>query len=216
MNSLAVSLLSLLVATSLGCTKASSTNEQGIAPQPTPTPQTVGDVTVEIAGVTLGDDCGGAAVLPPPAPAAVSPARRPPGEAPSAVADNNARYRCNQTSVQLAVRATNTTGATPMKIKKVELLDADGKVLGELASSAPMRWSAKGAYEAWDQNIAPNDAAQVSYVLASPAWNTMEGGTYGQANKMFQLRVTVALGAKDRVIEKTAIRPTIMPPAVPT
>jgi hypothetical protein len=207
-------LLSLLVALSLGCTKATSTNDQGVAPQPKP--QTVGDVTVEIAGVTLGDDCGAGSMPPPPMPAAPATRAAPkPGDPPSVVADNN-RYRCQQTSVQLAIHATNTAGATPVKIKKVELLDADGKVLGELAASSPMRWSDKGTYEAWDQNIAPNEQAAISYMLASPAWNSMEGGQYGQANKMFQLRVTVAIGAKDRVIEKKAIQPTIMPPAVPT
>ena len=213
MTSISASLLSLLVALSLGCTKATSTNDQGVAPQPKP--QTVGDVAVEIAGVTLGDDCG-AGSMPPPPPMRAAPSK--PAEAPatpSVVADN-ARYRCQQTSVQLAFHATNTSGATPVKIKKVELLDAAGKVLGELAASSPMRWSEKGTYEAWDQNIAPNEHASISYMLASPAWNSMEGGQYGQANKMFQLRVTVAIGAQDRVIEKKAIQPTIMPPAVPT
>jgi hypothetical protein len=212
-TSIAAPLLSLLVALSLGCTKAPSTSEQGVAPQP----QTVGDVSVEIAGVTLGDDCGTGWMPPPPATPAKRAAPSQPSEqdAPSAV-NSGARYRCQQTSVQLAVHATATSGATPVKIKKVELLDADGKVLGELAASSPMRWSDKGTYEAWDQNIAPNEHAAISYVLASPAWNAMEGGQYAQANKMFQLRVTVAIGPKDRVIEKKAIQPTIMPPAVPT
>ncbi len=214
MTSIGASLLSVLVSLSLGCTKASSTNEQGVAPQPQPTPQTVGDVSVEIAAVTLGDDCGSGSMPAPPA----SPARRAPSTEPAtpSVVAESTRYRCQQTSVQLAVHATNTSGATPVKIKKVELLDASGKVLGELAASSPMRWSDKGTYDAWDQNIAPNEQAAVSYVLASPAWNAMEGGQYAQANKMFQLRVTVAIGAKDRVIEKKAIQPTIMPPAVPT
>ncbi len=220
MTSIATSFLSLLLALSLGCTKATSTNEQGVAPQPKPAPQTVGDVTVEIAGVTLGDDCGSGWTPPPPAsPAMRAPANRPPSDAPatpSAAQGPNDRYRCQQTSVQLAVHATDIPGATPVAIKKVELLDADGKVLGELAASSPMRFSAKGLYEAWDQNIAPNEHAAVSYMLASPAWHAMEGGQYGQANKMFQLRVTVAIGTKDRVIEKKAIQPTIMPPAVPT
>lgn len=216
MTTTSASLLSLLVALSLGCTKATSTNEQGVAPQPTP--QTAGDVSVEIAGVTLGDDCGSGWTPPPPVVAApatrAAPSKAP--TTPSAVATSGDRYRCQQTSVQLALHATNTSGATPVKIKKVELLDADGKVLGELAASSPMRWSDKGTYAAWDQNIAPNEHAAISYMLASPAWNAMEGGQYAQASKMFQLRVTVAIGPKDRVIEKKAIQPTIMPPAVPT
>ncbi len=219
MTSLAGSFLAILLALTPGCTKATSTNDQGVAPQPKPQPQTVGDVTVEIAGVTLGDDCGPSATPPPP-PAAVTPAKRAPGsppatQAPGAVQES-ARYRCQQTSVQLAVHAGDLPAATPVTIKKVELLDAEGKVLEPLAASSPMRWSEKGAYEAWDQKIAPNEHAAVSYVLATPHWDALPGGMYGQANKQFQLRVTVAIGAKDQVIEKKAIQPTMMPPPVPT
>jgi len=202
-------LLPLLLA--FGCTKAAPTNEQGVAPRPKP----AGDVGVEISGVTLGDDCGSSFTPPAPAKrAANAPAADQP-TTPSAVAEPS-RYRCQQTSVQLAVHATAIPGATPVKIKKVELLDADGKLISELAATSPMRWSDKGAYTAWDQTIAPNDDAAISYMLASPAWHAMEGGQYAQANKMFQLRVTVAIGTADKVIEKKAIQPTIMPPAVPT
>lgn len=217
MTSTSASLLSILLALSLGCTKATSTNEQGVAPQPKP--QTVGDVSVEIAGVTLGDDCGSNWTPPPPPAPAQPPATKvAPSDSPAtpSVVQQNARYRCQQTSVQLAVHATDITGATPVKVTKVELLDANGKLLGELAASSPMRFSDKGVYEAWSQTIAPNEHASVSYVLASPAWHAMEGGQYGQANKMFQVRVTVAIGAKDKVLEKKAIQPTMMPPAVPT
>lgn len=218
MTSLARSFLSISLALSLGCTKATSTSDQGVAPQPKPQPQTVGDVMVEIAGVTLGDDCGGGVVPPPPP---VTPAKRAPGNPPADIAapgavTENARYRCQQTSLQLAVRAGDLPAATPVAIKKVELLDAEGKVLEALAASSPVWWSEKGAYEPWDQKIAPNQLAAVSYVLTTPHWDTMPGGMYGQANKQFQVRVTVAIGAKDQVIEKKAIQPTMMPPAVPT
>jgi len=217
------------------CTKATSAGDDGVgvAPPPRPQPQPQGDVSVELSGVTLGDDCGGTPPANPPKPSKTAaaapaepaslapPARRAPGT-PSAVAADCAEpgcgggYACQQTSIQLALRATGTSAATPIQIKRVELLDAKGVSLGELTATSPTRWSDAGSYQAWDQSLAPNEQAAVSYVLSSPAWHAMEGGQWAQTGKMFQVRVTVLVGAKDRVIEKKAIQPTIMPPPMPT
>ena len=192
-------------------------------------PPPKGDVTVELSGVTLGDDCGASWTPPPPvnrpaSPAkaaaasesmqdpAAAPARRPPGTAPAQYAPSY----CQQTSIQLALHATGTSAPTPIKIKKVELLDANGKFVVELTASGPTRWSDAGSYQTWDQTVAPNEEAAVSYVLSSPAWHSMEGGQYAQTGKTFQVRVTVLVGAKDRVVEKKAIQPAMMPPPVPT
>jgi hypothetical protein len=233
------SALCLLLATNLGCTKAGSATDDdgaGVAPRPQPQPQPQGDVIVELSGVTLGDDCGTGWTPPPPAPmptpskapaesrSQVAPQRRAPG-GPAAMAPADCaepgcggghNRACQQTSIQLALRATGTTAPTPIRIKKVELLDAKGASLGELTATSPTRWSTAGSYQAWDQSIAPGEQAAVSYVLSSPAWHSMEGGEWGQTGKMFQVRVTVLVGAKDRVIEKKAIQPTIMPPPMPT
>lgn len=224
-----------LFALGLGCTKQTSGSDQGVAP-PQPAPPPAGDVTIELAGITLGDDCGGGWTPPPPAtattppastatvsvapatPAVVSPSRGPAAPSKCAAGADCGGYTraCQQTSVQLAMQAKGGTTPTTIRIKKVELLDASGKLLAELASSAPTRWTDAGSYQPWDQTIAPGAQLAVSYILASPAWGSMEGGMYGQANKTFQVRVTVLVGTKDRVIEKKAIQPTIMPPAVPT
>lgn len=228
--------LFLLLAACIGCTKTTSAGEEGVAPPPRPEPN--GDISVELSGVTLGDDCGASWTPPPPtnrpapktagAPSAPSeavtgmaPSRRAP-DSPSAVAadcegPNCGGYRaCQQTSIQLALHAAGITTATPIRIKKVELLDAKGASLGELTATSPTRWSDAGSYQAWDQTVAPGEQAAVSYVLSSPTWHAMEGGQYAQTGKTFQVRVTVLVGAKDRVIEKKAIQPTIMPPPVPT
>ena len=225
--------LCCLLALGLGCTKQTSGSDQGIAPPP-PTPAPTGDVTIELAGITLGDDCGGDWTPPPPAtapaattppastapasPAAVSPSRGPAAPSSCAVGANcgGSTRACQQTSVQLSMQAKGGTTPTTIRVKKVELLDSSGKLLAELASRAPMKWTDAGSYQPWDQTIAPGAQLAVSYTLASPAWGSMEGGMYGQANKTFQVRVTVLVGTKDRVIEKAAIQPTIMPPAVPT
>jgi hypothetical protein len=230
-------ILSLLLAVCTSCTKATSAGDEGAGAKPRPQP---GDLTVELSGVTLGDDCGASWTPPPPAAPRTAAATEPPSEAPSAapmrraapstvapseapagacpVGDDCGRhYRaCQQTSIQLALHATATTGATPIKIKKVELLDAKGKSLGELTAKTPTRWSDAGSYQAWDQMIAPGEHAAVSYVLSTPSWHAMEGGQYAQTGKTFQVRVTVLVGAKDRVVEKKAIQPAIMPPPAPT
>lgn len=225
MTSFATTAVCVALALGLGCTKQTSTTDQGVAPPKAP------DVTVELSGVTLGDDCGSGWTPPPPTnrppapatpapatPAAVAPSRTAPAGdcAPGDDCGGGGRYQCRQTSVQLSLQARGTTSPTPIKLKKVELLDAQGGFLAELSSSSPTRWSDAGSYQPWDQVLAPNEQAAVSYVLSSPAWHAMEGGQYGQSNKVFQLRVTVLVGDKDRVIEKKAIQPTIMPPAVPT
>ena len=226
--------LFLLLAGSFGCTKAGSTGEDGVGAKPRPQPQPQGDVTVELSSVTLGDDCGGGWAPPPPAnrpaqPAA--PARQAPPAPPSVVAPSEApadcaqgddcggggRYqRCQQTSIQLALHAAGSSSPTPIRIKKVELLDAKGTLISELVASTPTRWSDAGSYQTWDQLVAPGEHAAVSYLLSSPNWHAMEGGQYAQTGKTFQVRVTLLVGAKDRVVEKQAIQPTIMPPAVPT
>lgn len=228
-----IATLSLVLALAVaGCTKAGSSVDDGTGarpgpPQPQPQPKTAqSDVMVELSAVTLGDDCGGN-VPPPPKPAKAPSRAAPPGAmvAPSeAPADcggpdcGGGRYNhCHQTSIQLAMEGRGTGAPVPVRVKKVELLDAKGKLISELTASQPGKWSdASATYEAWDQNVAMGELPSVSYVLSAPKWWEMEGGQYAQTGKTFQVRVTLSIGAKDKVVEKTAIQPTIMPPPVPT
>jgi hypothetical protein len=195
---IATTTLSLLL--SIGCTKATSGGEDGVGVAPPPRPQ--GNVTGK----------------PTEAPAAAASVA--PGYAPCAQGQNcgggGYRRSCDQTSIQLALKATGTSAPTPIAIKKVELLDANGASLGELTAKTPTRWSDAGSYQPWDQTLAPSDEAAVSYLLSTPNWGSMEGGLYGQTGKMYQVRVTVLVGAKDRVLEKKAIQAAIMPPPAAT
>lgn len=185
---------------------------------PAPAARSVG---VELASVTLGDDCGDGAQLPPPA----MPARRAPA-APGVVAPADApanasfaprvaRWACQQTSMQLLFTAQDVQQPTKIRIKRVELLDASGNALGDLAPRNPTSW-ADDHYEAWDESVAPGARVAASYFLATPAWHAMEGGEWAQRGKQFQLRVTLAVGERDKTVEKTAITPAMMEPAVPT
>jgi len=221
---------SLFVAALAGCTKSST----GMNPEPAPTPgkptpapdpqpevrpdRPVASVTVEIASVTLADQCGSSGRMQPPvktAQAPAQPAASEPVAAPRKVGPGGggavARRACEQTSMQLAIKAP--AGET-IAIKKVELLDANGKLINELAATAPQKWDGS-AYAVWDEKLAAGDDIAVAYALGSPDWNKV-GGRYAANGKTFQLRVTLAVGANEKVVEKQAISAAHIEPAVPT
>ncbi|HEY5933280.1 MAG TPA: hypothetical protein VIU61_01520 [Kofleriaceae bacterium] len=214
-----------------GCTKSSTGMNAEPSPtqtKPTPAPDPQPEVkpdrpaasfTVEIASVTLADQCGSNGRMQPPMktaqapakpadPAVVapsSPARRAPGQGPLA------RRACEQTSMQLSLKAP---AAEQVTVKKVELLDANGTLINELLATAPQKWDG-AAYAAWDQKLAAGDDVVVAYALGSPDWNKI-GGRYAANGKTFQLRVTLVVGTTERVVEKQAISAAHIEPAVPT
>jgi hypothetical protein len=219
----------LFAAALAGCTKSST----GMSPEPAPTPAKptpapdpqpevrpdppVASVTVEIASVTLADQCGSSGRMQPPVKTAQAPAK-PAASEPAVVAPAKvgpgarvARRACEQTSMQLALKAT---AGEKVAIKKVELLDANGKLINELAATAPQKWDGS-AYAGWDEKVAAGDDIAVAYALGAPDWNKI-GGRYAANGKTFQLRVTLALGAHEKVVEKQAIAAAHIEPAVPT
>lgn len=219
-------MLLLATASLASCWKSSPSTDR-------PPPAT--EVSVELAAVTLGDECGDGWTPPPPVITAMATPARAPGPAPAQPAPAEVasmqpplppadvapgararghRWACQQTSMQLSLVATGGGPAT-IRIKQVELLDAAGQLLGRLAPKAPTYWVAD-AYQPWDQQLAAGQQVAASYVLASPNWDAMEGGQWGQRGKTFQVRVTLAVGARERTIEKQAITPTMMEPPVPT
>lgn len=190
--------------------------------KPGTTPQR-GDVTVNLAAVTLADDCGEDFAAPPPVAAgeSVSQSRAPitaadipPGVAQGSCASEGdcahiGRRACEQTTMQLSVRST--AGApTSIRIKRVELVDEHGTLIGQLDARAPVVW-VSDAYKPWDQTVAPGATLAASYALSAPPWEQLEGGRWGAASKSFQLRVTLAVGEADRTIDKVAIVSTVAP-----
>ncbi|MEJ7598609.1 MAG: hypothetical protein WKG01_11930 [Kofleriaceae bacterium] len=184
-----------------------------ILPDPAPT------ITVDLTSVTLADACGGTAPLAPPAqakrrpePAAGAPSRNDAARSRGARA---AARRCEQTSMQLTVTSPKGAKPTTLKIKKVELFDDAGKSLGVLAASSPTRWSAKGAYQAWDQKLGGGEQASVSYVLAQPKWDHIAN----RWNRSYTLKVTATVGSDDQALQKAvhvSSPPTSLPPNVRT
>lgn len=163
------------------------------------------DVRVELGAVTLGDDCGDDAVMPPPAPTR-----------PGVVARPGYRPHCDQTSMQLSLHASSGVGPTTVRVTRVELLDDAGGVLARLSSRSPTRWTQDGRYVAWDETIAPNQTLATSYALAAPDWNALTNGRWNAHTKTFQLRVTLAIGSTNHTVDKQSITPARLAPAVPT
>jgi hypothetical protein len=189
-------------------------------------------VTVELASVTLANDCGSWGAPPPPpevmaqredkselvaakraanqdiaresAGAAASEAACPPGE--TCGSSFRRRSGCQQTSMQLYFRAASPTS---VKIKTVELLDAQGKWVQDLAPRAPTYWN-DSAYVGWDEHIVGgNKQVSASYALTTPNWDKLGGRVLAQT-KTYHLRVVVAVGDADHTLEKMSITPTVI------
>ena len=94
----------------------------------------------------------------------------------------------------------NASAATTLQIKKVELLDPSGKVLGTLAARKPTRWG-NDAYVEWNEQVPANHPLKASYSLSAPDWDTLGGR---DPSVTYKVRVTFAVGDKDRVVEKEA------------
>ncbi len=184
-------------------------------------------VTVEIASVTLGEDCDatGARAAPPP-PASVPRGESPiPGAAGAAAAERagpggagamakRARPACEQTSVQLSLRAGPGAASPSIEIRQVRLTDASGVVLGSLVPRAPMVWSPEGAYVPWNQVIEPGQALSVGYSLSAPDW----GKIPDRYSKRYVIELVVAVGGQEQSVtrEVRVSAPTILPPNVAT
>lgn len=218
----------------VACSKAESPTTVPDDPRPHVTPRAP-EVKVELAGVTLADDCADTVrtkpLAPPPARAAApASARTAIIKAPSAsmergtVAGDCAEPNCGmpapaceQTAMQLSVKVPDGAAVTKLRIKRVELLDAGGKPFGTLTARAASKWNGTDAYVPWDETIAAGKSDfAVSYKLTSPDWNKIAGGKWGAAGKKFTLRVTVMVSDKDSTVEKQATVEITPEPAVVT
>ena len=176
------------------------------------------DITVELSAVTLGDDCAVVPSNPKPAkPSRAAPAA-PSVRAPADcdVGGCGHHSRCDQTTMQLAIKTPAGSKPTTIKIKKVELLDNKGKVLEVLTSKLPSKWDGSSSYIVWNEQVAAGESVKAMYSLNAPNWNKLTNGRWNAHSKTFQLRVTVTIGSESKTVEKQSITPTQLPPAVPT
>ncbi|MEO8700752.1 MAG: hypothetical protein ABI867_11950 [Kofleriaceae bacterium] len=166
----------------------------------------IAGLDVQLAAVSLAQDCGDAAI--PPAP------KQPRATAAAELSQDMAKCAgagcapaCDPTSMQLSVRADR---AGAFRIAKVELLDDSGGFLQVLTPRVPARWTG-GAYAPWDQTLA-GETVLASYLLSRPDWSKLTNAH----KRKFQLRVTYAFGNAEGTVEKSSIIPAIPDPDVVT
>ena len=188
------------------------------APEPAPepattpatTPATPPTVTVQMTAATLADDCGG----PPRAPSKEKRKSAAPMKH-DAASGMKMKSACEQSSMQLSVVAGDGGGPTSLSVKKVELLDDKGALIGELTARTPSVWDASGTYQAWDQNVAPRQDLSVSYALSQPPWD----GVPNRRARTYVLRAVISIGGggKQSVQRDVSVAAsTILPPNVKT
>lgn len=188
----------LLVVAVLACSlNARSEMAAKRAPEP-PVAIPGSALTVQLAAVTLGDDCG----------ATAEPSKS------KMKREAKADRACEQSSMQLALVAGNGEAPMDFRVKKVELYDDAGQLIGELTARSPTVWSEAGTYQAWDQRVAPAKKLSVSYALSAPNWSSVKG----RWNKTYVLKAIVAVGAGVQTVKKEVHleAETIMPANVKT
>ena len=166
-------------------------------------------VDVAIASVTLADDCGTGPMTRPPAPTSMN--RKPSTEFADdmgeAASMSQAKRRCEQSSVQLRV-SNGTAAAADITIKKVEVVDDSGNVVGELTPRDASKWTGD-AYAPWDGKVDAAQTVQISYALSQPSVSA--GSTY-------TVRVVIGSADGDKTLEtKTTLEaPASLPPGAVT
>ena len=91
-------------------------------------------------------------------------------------------------------------------VKKVELIDERGATV----------WSdAAGADQPCDPTLPAGGKLSVSDALSAPDWSKIPGGRWEAHAKKVQPGITLTLGTADRTVEKKAIAPAMIEPAVP-
>jgi hypothetical protein len=161
-------------------------------------------VEIAIASVRLADDC----------PGEVANAKVQQGSVSGDCAgDCNFARACEQTQLQISLRSGGTEAAA-IAIKRIEVLDASGKVVGTLTARNPTRWASSGAYTTWNQIVGAGELLSASYALTAPDWGALPGGR--DPSVTYKVRVTFAIGGGERTIEKQAVVSAFTDPNVVT
>ncbi|MEZ4365831.1 MAG: hypothetical protein R2939_06035, partial [Kofleriaceae bacterium] len=180
----------------------------------TPPPGEAVALELAVASVSLADDCperpmatGPTASMPAPAPSPSPPLDEPgPPAAPpitgaAAKRAPGGRWTppCQQTSVQLTVRAPDATAPVTLRLARVELRAADGSSLGWLIPREPSQWDeATRTYLAWDQRVGA-DELRAGYALSAPDWTVV-----GSRGDLYTVEVTVEASAGGHTSTHTA------------
>lgn len=176
-----------------------------VASQPPPDPA---EIRVEIASVTLGQECDPAAGA-----KAEATIKADADVSAAAAADKSASKRkraCEQSTLQLSVWGAQVGKPVELRLGAVELLDENGRALGRLVAREPTRFDGD-VYRVWDQQIAPRSTQTVSYKLgATPVPIARDTG--------YRVQVHVTVGGRERTVTKSLRleSPAYAPPDVKT
>jgi hypothetical protein len=166
------------------------------------------NVTVVMASVKLGEDCGSNPV--PVLPTAMADQEFQ-GESKRSIPRGESA--CRQTAMQLSV--TSQAGGLPseLRIEKVEVFDEADRLIGEMVPREPMIWS-NGSYVPWNQQVAPNQQLSVSYALGHASL----GSVYELQVSVYKVKAVVSVGGTKHTLSKqaTVFAETILPADVET
>jgi hypothetical protein len=142
----------------------------------TKAPGAKASVTIAVASVTLGDECSNDA----PAakiqaiPSNTTASSRSEDQVPNAAAGpaNGASLTrvCVQSAIVLKI-SSKSKAKQVIEIAKVELLDAQGNVLGSMNARNPTQWKAgkrNSSYQPWDLSVARGKSVQARWWLSAP------------------------------------------------
>jgi hypothetical protein len=141
-------------------------------------------VAVEIAGVSLADECG-------------SVAARCGAPEPGFAGDcesGSCCDLCQQSSVTFAITADGDAPAT-FAVRSVGLLDSTGVPLMPLDADNARSWSEEG-YQPWDQVVGSPSDMQVLYDLRNVDWSAVTD----PYSRTYQVRIEVLINGVPRVL----------------
>jgi len=208
----------VVAALAFGCTR----QERGVGggTHPSPSPDAL-QVSAILAAVTLADDCPpptGIVVGAKPTADIAQGGQAAQGACGPGGCGNSFRRMCQQTTMQLTLRAGAKGAPTTVKIVRVELEEiGDHTAMGFLTPRSPRVWTESGNYQPWNGTISAGQSLQVMFDLSSPEWHKI-GGRWLAQGKTFRLRVTMSIDGVDSTvqIEQQVESPeiTIEPPVV--
>ncbi len=116
--------------------------------------------------------------------------------------------------MQLSVIAPAGATASQLTVKKVELFDDKGVLIGEVTPRTPTVWAQDGTYKSWDQQVAAGQELSVSYALTQPPW----GAVHERWNRTYVLKAVITVGGADRSVQRDVhvAAPAMLPPDVRT
>ena len=188
-----------------------------VAEDPVPEPAAA-DIVVLMTAATLADDCGGTPnTKPQPAPKPTAARKEKSKLKGDRAADSKAKQakrRCKQSSIQLAITALPDAVAAKISVKSVELLLASGESVGMLTTQAPSVWSDPDGYQPWDENVEPGQDLSVSYGVSSPEWDQVKD----RRSQTYTVKAVISVAGSDQTLEQNVVVdvPASLPPNVKT